>query len=111
VKKIEAIIRPEKANAVINALLAAGDAGVTVYEVAGHGKQRSSGERAQGHEIQLRPKVMLVTIVKDSEAAAMAKVILDAAKTDVVGDGKIFITDLSDMIRIRDSKHGEGAIE
>jgi nitrogen regulatory protein P-II 1 len=108
VKRIEAIIRPERVNLVIRALLAAGDAGVTVYEAAGHGKQR--GHIKHPDEVPLHPRVMLVTVVKDSELDKIVKVIVENAKTDLVGDGKIFVTDLHDAIRIRTAEHGEKAI-
>jgi nitrogen regulatory protein P-II 1 len=109
-KKIEAIVRPERVQMVIHALLAAGDAGVTVYEAAGHGQQRSSGERPGGDEVQLRPKVMLVTVVKDHELDKIVKVIQGAAATGHVGDGKIFVTDLHDVVRIRNAEHGDKAL-
>jgi nitrogen regulatory protein P-II 1 len=110
VRKIEAIIRPERVHTVINALLAAGEAGVTVYEAAGHGKQRSSADRQEDSEVTLRPKVMLVTVVKDSDLDKIVKVIAEAAGTHRVGDGKIFVTDLHDAIRIRTLEHGEKAL-
>jgi nitrogen regulatory protein P-II 1 len=110
VKKIEAIIRPDRMNTVIGALLAAGDAAVTVLEAKGHGKQRSHGEHPGGEEVQLRSKVMLVTVVKGSDLNRIVKVIVEAARTDLVGDGKIFVTDLQDVIRIRDGERGEKAL-
>ena len=110
-KKIEAIIRPEKVNSVIRALEGAGYHGVTVFEVAGHGRQRGhavwSGEE---QEVQLRPKVMLVIVVKTSDVETIMQAIMDTAKTDKVGDGKIFVTDLSDVARIRTAERGEKAI-
>jgi nitrogen regulatory protein P-II 1 len=108
VKKIEAIIRPEKVTSVILALEAAGDLGVTVYEVAGHGRQR--GFARQGDQVELRPKIMLVTVVKNSEADKIVKTIMDTASTSKVGDGKIFVTDLHDAVRIRTKEYGEKAI-
>jgi len=107
-KKIEAIIRPEKVNTVILALEAAGDLGVTVYEVAGHGRQR--GFARQNDQVELRPKVMLVTVVKDSNVDKIVKTIMDTASTNKVGDGKIFVTDLQDAVRIRTKERGEKAI-
>jgi nitrogen regulatory protein P-II 1 len=109
-KKIEAIIRPERVNSVISALGAAGHHGVTVYEVAGHGKQRSHAEHQGDHEVQLRPKVMLIIAVKDSDLNQVVKVILETSKTDMVGDGKIFVSELSEVIRIRTGEHNEKAI-
>jgi nitrogen regulatory protein P-II 1 len=109
-KKIEAIIRPERVNSVIAALGTAGYHGVTVFEVAGHGKQRSHAERQADHEAELRPKVMLVIVVKDPELDQAVKVIMQTAKTDMVGDGKIFVTDLHEAIRIRTGEHNDKAI-
>jgi nitrogen regulatory protein P-II 1 len=110
-KKIEAIIRPEKVNSVIRALEGAGYHGVTVFEVAGHGRQRGhavwSGEE---QEVQLRPKVMLVIVIKTDDLEKIMKAIMDTAKTDRVGDGKIFVTDLNDVARIRTGERGEKAI-
>ena len=109
-KKIEAIIRPERVNSVISALGTAGFHGVTVYEVAGHGKQRSHAEHQGDHEIQLRPKVMLVIVVKDHDLNQVVKAIMETAKTDMVGDGKIFVSELTDIIRIRTGEHNDKAI-
>jgi nitrogen regulatory protein P-II 1 len=109
-KKIEAIIRPERVNGVILALGAAGHHGVTVYEVAGHGKQRSHAEHQGDGEVQLRPKVMLVIVIKDHDMDQVVKVIMETAKTDMMGDGRIFVSDLKDVIRIRTGEHNEKAI-
>jgi nitrogen regulatory protein PII len=109
-KKVEAIIRPERVNSVIAALGAADYHGVTVFEVAGHGKQRSHAERQGDGEVQLRPKVMLVIAVKDPELDQVVKVIMQTAKTDMVGDGKIFVTDLHEAIRIRTGERDDKAI-
>jgi nitrogen regulatory protein PII len=110
-KKIEAIIRPEKVNSVIRALEGAGYHGVTVFEVAGHGRQRGHADLSQeDHEVQLRPKAMLVIVVKTSDLEKIMQAILETAKTDKVGDGKIFVTDLSDAARIRTAERGEKAI-
>jgi nitrogen regulatory protein P-II 1 len=110
-KKIEAIIRPERVNGVILALGTAGHHGVTVYEVAGHGKQRSHAERQVEGEVQLRPKVMVVIVVKDQDLDQVVKLITEAARTDMIGDGRIFVSDLKDMIRIRTGDHGDKAFD
>lgn len=109
-KKIEAIIRPERVNSVVGALETAGYHGVTVYEVAGHGKQRSHVERQGDHEAQLRPKVMLIIVVKDHDLDPVVKVIVENAKTGMVGDGRIFVSELSDVIRIRTGEHHDKAM-
>lgn len=95
-------------NTVILALRAAGDLGVTVYEVAGQGRQR--GFARDNDQVELRPKVMLVTVVKDSEAEKIIKTIRETASTGKVGDGKIFVTDLNDAIRIRTAERGDKAL-
>ena len=111
-KKIEAIIRPEKVNSVIWALEGAGYRGVTVLEVAGHGRQRGHpGGEEELREVQLRPKVMLVVVVKSVDVEKIMQAIMNTAKTDRVGDGKIFVTDLSDVARIRTAERGEKAID
>ena len=110
-KKIEAIIRPEKVNSVIRALEKAGYQGVTVFEVAGHGRQRGHADMSgEEQEVQLRPKAMLVVVVKSSDLDKIMTAIIETAKTDKVGDGKIFVTDLSDAARIRTAERGEKAI-
>ena len=110
-KKIEAIIRPEKVNSVIRALEGAGYHGVTVFEVAGHGRQRGHVQwPGEDQEVQLRPKAMLVIVIKDSDIEMIMKAIMETAKTDKVGDGKIFVTELSDAARIRTAERGEKAI-
>jgi len=109
-KKVEAIIRPERVNSVISALGMAGYHGVTVYEVAGHGKQRSHAERQGDHEAQLRPKIMLVIVVKDLDLDQVIKVIMQTSKTDMAGDGRIFVSELTDVIRIRTGERSDKAI-
>jgi len=109
-KKIEAIIRPERVNSVIAALGTAGHHGVTVYEVAGHGKQRSHAERQGDGEAQLRPKVMLIIVVKDSDLDHVVKLIMQTAKTDTMGDGRIFVSELTDVFRIRTGEHNDKAL-
>jgi nitrogen regulatory protein P-II 1 len=110
-KKVEAIIRPEKVNSVIRALEGAGYHGVTVFEVAGHGRQRGHAQWPEEEmEVQLRPKAMLVIVIKDGDIEMIMKAIMETAKTDKVGDGKIFVTELSDAARIRTAERGEKAI-
>ena len=109
-KKIEAIVRPEKVNPVIRTLDAAGHHGVTVYEVAGHGKQRGHAGDKGEVEVLLRPKVMLVVVVEDADAEKVIQIILDTAKTSLTGDGKIFVSDLTNVVRIRTGESGDPAI-
>jgi nitrogen regulatory protein P-II 1 len=110
-KKVEAIIRPERVHSVIAELGRGGYHGVTVFEVAGHGKQRSHAERQGDGELQLRPKVMLVTVVNDSDLDSVLQIIMRTARTDTMGDGRIFVTDLHALIRIRTGDRNEKAIE
>lgn len=111
-KKIEAVIRPEKLEAVINALDDAGYPGVTVYEVQGHGKQRGISEvwRGQKYELSLLPKVRLELVVKNGDLDKMVLAIVNAARTNSIGDGKIFISDIAEVIRIRTGEKGDIAV-
>ncbi len=103
-KKIEVIVRPEKVNSVILALEAAGYLGITVYEVAGHGKRRDVGD-----EVTLRPMVKLEVAVKDSDTDKIVKLVMDTAYTGTIGDGRILISDLNEVFRIRTKERGDKA--
>lgn len=111
-KKIEAIIRPEKLQAVSNALEGAGCPGVTVSEVEGHGKQKGVSEvwRGQKFEVNLLPKVKIEVVVKNGDLDRISQVIVDAARTNAIGDGKIFVSDIADVIRIRTGEKGDIAV-
>ena len=111
-KKIEAIIRPEKSQDVVAALEAAGYAGITVTEVVGHGKQRGVTEqwRGQTYQVSFRPKLKFELVVKDGDLQKIIKAITSTAKTGAVGDGKIFVSDISDVVRIRTEERGEVAV-
>jgi nitrogen regulatory protein P-II 1 len=102
-KKIEAIIRHFKFNDVKEALNAAGVHGMTVTEVRGIGRQKGHAEVYRGAEytIDFLPKVKLEIVVADDDASGVIETILAVARTGEVGDGKIFVTDLASMIRIR----------
>jgi nitrogen regulatory protein P-II 1 len=112
-KKIEAIIRPEKLDEVRRALQEAGCSGLMVSEIEGHGKQKGIVQQWRGerYKLELLPKIKLEAVVKDSDLERIIKVITANAKTGDIGDGKIFISDIQDVIRIRTGETGEVAIE
>lgn len=111
-KRIEAIIRPEKIEDVKEALIALGHAGLTVIEVKGHGIQKGITQQWRGHEytIDLLPKVAVIAVVNDHEVAEVAETIVAAARTGVIGDGKIFVSPVEEIIRIRTGESGTQAI-
>src|SRR5262245_30324473 len=111
-KKIEAIIRHYKLEDVKTALTDSGIIGMTVSEVRGFGRQREHKEQYRGAEytVDLLPKLKLEICVADSSVEKAVKAITDAARTGRVGDGKIFITSISEVIRIRTGESGQDAI-
>ena len=111
-KKIEAIIRPEKVDEVRASMDKAGYPGVTVSEVEGHGKQKGVTRQWRGetYKVDLLPKVKLEIVVKDAEVEKIVQAILSVAKTGSVGDGKIFVSDVRDAIRIRTGERGDGTL-
>lgn len=111
-KKIEAIIQPHKLDEVKDALIAAGVDGMTVSEVRGHGRQKGHTEtyRGQEYKVDLLPKVKLEMVVAEARAAEVANVLATAARSGKVGDGKIFLTNVADAIRIRNDDRGESAL-
>ena len=110
--KIEAIIRPNKFEAVKTALIQLGVEGMTVSEVRGHGRQKGHTEvfRGREYDVDLLPKVKLELILKDEAAEPAIAAIIDAAFTGKVGDGKIFLYKVENAIRIRSKERGESAI-
>ncbi len=111
-KKIEAIVRPERLEAVKEALVAQGHAGLTVTEVKGHGIQKGITQQWRGQEysIDLLPKVMVMAVVHDHEVADVLKAITEAARTGMIGDGKIFVSSVEDIVRIRTGESGSEAV-
>jgi nitrogen regulatory protein P-II 1 len=111
-KKIEAIIKPFKLDDVKDALNALGVQGMTVTEVKGYGRQKGHVELYRGaeYDISFIPKVKIDVVVADSLADKVVSTIQDKAKTGKIGDGKIFISDINDIIRIRTGERGETAI-
>lgn len=111
-KKVEAIIRHHKLEAVKQALTGQGIAGMTVTEVRGFGRQRGHTEVYRGAEYQVDfvAKVKLEVVIPDAKLQSIVEAITRASKTGQVGDGKIFISDLTNAVRIRTGESGEDAI-
>ena len=111
-KKIEAIIRPFKLDEVKEALLEEGIHGLSIIEIRGYGRQKGHKETYRGSEYQIEfvPKIKIELIVDDSLAEKAIDAILRTAKTGQVGDGKIFISDITDAIRIRTDESGPAAL-
>jgi len=111
-KKIDAVIKPFKLDEVKNALLAIGVQGMTVTEVRGFGRQKGHTELYRGAEyvVDLLPKVKLEVIVADEMVDKVVVTIQDTAKTGRIGDGKVFVSDVADVIRIRTGERGDAAV-
>ena len=111
-KKIEAVIKPFKLDEVKDALNAMGIAGMTVTEVKGFGRQKGHVELYRGaeYDISFIPKVKIELVVSDAVADKAVATILEKAKTGKIGDGKIFITRIEEVVRIRTGEKGESAI-
>ncbi len=111
-KKIEAIIKPFKVEEVKDALAEIGLEGMTVSEVKGFGRQKGHTEIYRGSEytVDFLPKIKLEIVLPDSRVDAAVKAIIGAAKTGKIGDGKIFLFDVQEAIRIRTEEVGEKAI-
>ncbi len=111
-KKIEAIIRHHKLEEVKEALTKVGVQGMTVVEVRGFGRQKGHKETYRGAEytVDFLPKVKLELAVEDDAVSKVVTAISDAARTGKVGDGKIFVSELSDVVRIRTGESGTEAI-
>jgi len=112
VKKIEAIIKPFKMDDVRDALSEIDILGLTITEVRGFGRQKGHKELFRGKEytIDLLPKIKIEVVVPDEKAKEVIDTILRSARTGNIGDGKIFVSDLSDVRRIRTGESGEQAI-
>lgn len=111
-KKIEAIIQPFKIDEVKQALLDLGVEGMTVSEVRGHGRQKGHSEVYRGHEykVDLLPKVKIEMVVSAGRAEGVVQALSGAARTGKIGDGKIFISDVEDAVRIRNGERGDPAL-
>ncbi len=111
-KKVEAIIRHFKAEDVKNALTEHGVIGMTITEVRGFGRQKGHSEMYRGleYKVDFVPKIKVEVVVPDDKLQTVLDVIVRTAQTGQVGDGKIFISDLSNVVRIRTGECGEAAI-
>jgi nitrogen regulatory protein P-II 1 len=111
-RKVEAIIKPFKLDEVKEALNEIGIQGITVSEVKGFGRQKGHTELYRGAEyvVDFIPKIKMEIIVSDELAAKVVEVISGAAKTGRIGDGKIFVTQVDEVVRIRTGERGEDAL-
>jgi nitrogen regulatory protein PII len=112
VKKVEAVIKPFKLDEVKNALSQIGVQGLTVTEVRGFGRQKGHKEQYRGAEytVDLVPKVKIEVVVADGAVTQVLEAITRAARTGEIGDGKIFVSPLEQVIRIRTGEKGEQAV-
>src|ERR1700692_3429640 len=110
--KLEAVIQPSKLDSVKEALLEIGIEGLTVLEVRGHGRQKGHTEFYRGREysVDLLPKIKLEVVTSDERVEAAIQAIIGAARTGTIGDGKIFVSKVDEVIRIRNEERGEIAL-
>jgi len=111
-KKIEAIIQPFKLEEVKEALKAIGIDGMTVTEVRGYGRQKGHKEvyRGQEYQVDLLPKMKVEMVVPDARSEEVLSALSKAARTGKIGDGKIFVYEVAEAIRIRNDDRGESAL-
>ncbi len=111
-KKVEAIIQPFKLEDVKDALKDLGVDGMTISEVRGHGRQKGHKEvyRGQEYQVDLLPKVKLELVISDNRLDEVVRAITRSARTGKIGDGKVFIYDVAEAIRIRNDDRGESAL-
>jgi len=111
-KKLEAIIQPFKLDEVKEALKATGIDGMTISEVRGHGRQKGHKEvyRGQEYQVDLLPKVKIEMIIPDARLNEVVSALTSAARTGKIGDGKVFVYDVVEAIRIRNDDRGDTAL-
>ena len=112
-KKIEAIIRPEKLNDVKEALEKAGFVGLNIVHVTGRGAQKGivhGGRGGETYTVDMLPKLKIEVVVKDQDAAQVVEIISNAARTGNIGDGKIFVVPVDDAIRVRTGERGDTVV-
>jgi len=111
-KKIEAIIQPFKLDEVKAAMQGIGIEGMTITEVRGHGRQKGHKEsyRGQEYQVDLLPKVKLEVVAPASRAEEVINVLATAARSGKIGDGKIFVSDIAEAVRIRNGDRGDAAL-
>jgi nitrogen regulatory protein P-II 1 len=112
VKKIEAIIQPFKLDDVKTAMQGMGIEGMTITEVRGHGRQKGHKEtyRGQEYNVDLLPKVKIEMVIASERSNEVVKALSEAARTGKIGDGKIFLYEVGEAIRIRNGDRGEAAL-
>jgi nitrogen regulatory protein P-II 1 len=111
-KKIEAIIQPHKLEDVKEALKGIGVDGMTISEVRGHGRQKGHKEvyRGMEYQVDLLPKVKLEMVISDERSQEVIETVVRSARTGKIGDGKVFVYDVAEAIRIRNDDRGDGAL-
>src|ERR1700691_2310624 len=111
-KKIEAIIQPHKLEDVKEALKGIGIDGMTISEVRGHGRQKGHKEvyRGMEYQVDLLPKVKIEMVVTDERSSEVVQTVVTSARTGKIGDGKVFVYDVAQAIRIRNDDRGDGAL-
>ncbi len=111
-KKIEAVIRPEKFDIIKDALTEKGYGGMSVSEMKGHGNQKGVSEvwRGKRYRVDLLPKIKIELVVSDDSVEQVVQTIIDESQTGSIGDGKIFISEISNVYRIRTGEQGDTAI-
>ena len=111
-KKLEAIVQPFKLEDVKDALVAIGVDGMTISEVRGHGRQKGHSEmyRGQEYNVDLLPKVKVEVVITDARAEEVLATLAAAARTGKIGDGKVFVYEVAQAIRIRNGDQGDAAI-
>jgi len=111
-KQITAVVRPSKVDAVKNALVAIDVVGMSINDVRGFGRQKGQLERYRGNEftVDFLSKIRITTVVADDKVEAAISAISEAARTGEIGDGKIFVTSVEQVVRIRTGERGETAL-
>ena len=111
-RRIEAIIQPHKLDEVKQALKESGVDGMTVTEVRGHGRQKGHKEvyRGQEYNVDFLPKIKIELVVPSARVDEITRTIAAAARSGAIGDGKIFVSDVTEAIRIRNDDRGEAAL-
>jgi nitrogen regulatory protein P-II 1 len=112
VKKIEAIIRPDRVGVVRAAITEAGYSGITITEVRGHGIQKGIAQQYRGvsYTTDILPKAKLEVVVPDGSVKKLVTAIMDAARTGNIGDGKIFVSTVDEVYRVRTGESGDKAL-
>lgn len=112
-KRVEATIRPERVNSVVEALRQTRAAGVTVMTAIGHGEQRGLAQkwRDRNLTVSLLPKATLWVVVTDEEATEVVETVVAASRTGCAGDGKVFISEVDEAVRVRTAERGDRVVQ